>query len=306
MGLALVAALGRVNVGRLLAAAALGGGVAGVAYWRRALTLDGAVAAAVVGGLVFFSGGLPAAASLLAFFGSSSALSRVGQSRKASGPLAQAKGARRDAWQVLANGGVATVCISLRQRPAFVGSLAAAAADTWATELGMLAGRRPRLITTLEAVEAGTSGGITPEGLAAGIGGAVVVGLAWSVFGGHGAGVPEALIAGASGSLVDSVLGGTLQALYRCEACGAVSEEPHHRSCGQPARLVRGHLWITNDTVNALATLAGATIASVLCWRPNAAGHVRGGGLTCAAAPAGGVGVCVWSLNFHNRSASTR
>src|SRR5947209_17406178 len=107
----LLAALDGLTVGRLLASAVLGGGVAAVAFWRRALTFDGAVAAAVVGSLVFFRGGLPAAASLLAFFGSSSALSRLGHSRKASGPLAQSKGARRDAWQVLANGGMATVCI---------------------------------------------------------------------------------------------------------------------------------------------------------------------------------------------------
>ena len=101
---------------RALAAALLGGGVAGVAYWRRTLTRDGAMAAALIGAVVFFTGGLPAAASLLVFFGSSSALSRLDETRKASGPLAQAKGARRDAWQVLANGGVATLCIAAGQR----------------------------------------------------------------------------------------------------------------------------------------------------------------------------------------------
>ena len=265
-------------MGRLLAAAVLGGGVAAVAYWRRALTIDGAMAATVVGGLVFVRGGLSAAASLLAFFGSSSALSRLGQSRKAAGPLAQAKGARRDAWQVLANGGVATACIAIGKRAAFVGSLAAAGADTWATELGMLAGRQPRLITTLRPVAAGTSGGITPEGLAASLGGALVVGLAWWLAGGRGAGVRVALVAGASGSLVDSVLGATLQALYRCQACGAATEEPRHTRCAQPAGLVRGHVWITNDTVNAVATLTGAAVASLVSRTPNAAGHVRGGG----------------------------
>jgi uncharacterized protein (TIGR00297 family) len=262
-----LAALDGLTVGRLLASAALGGGIASVAFWRRALTLDGAVAAAVVGALVFFKGGLPAAASLLAFFGSSSALSRLGQSRKVSGPLAQAKGARRDAWQVLANGGVATACIVFGQPAAFLGSLAAAGADTWATELGMLAGRRPRLITTLRPVAPGTSGGITPEGLAASLAGAVVVGVAWWLCGGRGADVRVAVIAGASGSLVDSVVGATLQALYRCEACGAPTEQPRHTSCDQPARLVRGYAWITNDTVNALATLTGAAVGS-LATRP--------------------------------------
>ena len=263
---------------RALVAALLGGCVAALAYWRRALTLDGAMAAAAVGAVVFFRGGVPAAASLLAFFGSSSALSRLGHSRKASGPLAQAKGARRDAWQVLANGGIAALCIALGGRPGFVGALAAAGADTWATELGMLAARRPRLITTLRPVAPGASGGITPEGLMASMGGALVVGSAWSLFGGGGAGVRVALVAGACGSLVDSVLGATVQALYRCPACGAASEAPHHTACDRPGRLVRGRAWITNDTVNALATLSGAAVASLVSPRPNAAGHVRGGG----------------------------
>jgi uncharacterized protein (TIGR00297 family) len=247
-------------MGRALAAALLGGGVAGVAYWRRTLTLDGAIAAAVMGGVVFFRGGLPAAASLLAFFGSSSALSRLGQARKASGPLVQAKGARRDAWQVLANGGIATLCIATGLRDGFVGSLAAAGADTWATELGMLARRRPRLITTMRPVAVGTSGGVTPEGLAASAGGALVVGLAWQSFGGGGRAIVRAAAAGLCGSLMDSLLGATLQALYRCEACGAGTEAPHHAACQQPARLVQGWPWMTNDTVNALATLTGAAM----------------------------------------------
>jgi len=249
--------------------------VAAIAYRQRALTLDGALAAAALGGMVLFRGGIPAAGSLLAFFISSSAFSRLGERRKASRPIAQAKGARRDAWQVLANGGWATLCVALGQRRAFVGALAAASADTWATELGMLGGRRPRLITTLRRVPAGTSGGITPEGLAASLGGALVVGLAWSLLGGgrRDGRRPQqswrcellvAAIGGATGSLVDSLLGATVQALYHCPHCSADTEESIHRPCGQPARLVRGYRWITNDTVNALSTLAGAAIGGLI------------------------------------------
>jgi uncharacterized protein (TIGR00297 family) len=259
-----------------LLAAGLGGGVAALAYWRRALTLDGAFGAAVVGGIVFGRGGLPAAGALLTFFSTSSVLSRVGTSRKGQGSLAQAKGARRDVWQVLANGGIATSSMVLgRQRGGggFLGALSAAGADTWATELGMLAGRDPRLITTLRPVEPGTSGGITPEGLAASWAGAMSVGLAWSLLGGGWRGVPLAVVAGVGGSLVDSWLGATLQALYRCATCDALTEEPLHRRCGQPAELVRGQAWVTNDTVNALATLAGAAIGSL--WWSRVTGSAR-------------------------------
>ena len=266
-----------VDVPGALRAGALGAAVAGVAYWRRALTLDGAVAAGMVGGIVYARGGLAAAPSLLAFFGSSSALSRLAERRKASSPLAQAKGARRDAWQVLANGGGAALCFGLGLRQAGLGALAAAAADTWGTEVGMLATRQPRLITTLAAVPAGSSGGITPEGLAAGLGGALLVGLAYRLLGGGRRAPLVAAVAGAGGSLVDSLLGATVQALYFCRVCQVATEAHQHRPCGRAADLVRGTRWMTNDTVNGLATLAGALIAHILPKMPDAAGHVRGG-----------------------------
>jgi uncharacterized protein (TIGR00297 family) len=252
-------------VRRWLLSALLGGGVALVAYRRRTLTADGAVGAAVIGCIVHAQGGAPATGALLAFFGSSSALSRLGHARKASAPLAQAKGARRDVWQVLANGGVAALSIGLgRQRGSggFVGALAAAAADTWATELGLLAKREPRLITTLRPVIAGTSGGVTLKGLAASVGGTLLVGATWSVLGGGRPGVRGAVLAGLGGSLVDSFLGATIQAVYRCPTCGALTESETHAPCGQPTELVRGKAWVTNDTVNALATLAGCALGA--------------------------------------------
>jgi uncharacterized protein (TIGR00297 family) len=252
--------------------ALLGIGVAVFAYRQRALTLDGALGAAIVGCIVCARGGAASAGALLAFFGSSSALSRLGQTRKEILPLAQAKGARRDIWQVLANGGVATLSIGLgrgRARGGFVGALAAAAADTWATELGLLARRQPRLITTLRPVAAGTSGGVTFEGLAASAVGALLVGMTWRVLGGSRQSVNIAVTAGLGGSLADSVLGATVQAVYRCSTCGALTEAAVHKACGQPTELVRGRRWVNNDTVNALSTLVGGVIGaagwSVLC-----------------------------------------
>jgi uncharacterized protein (TIGR00297 family) len=255
-----------VNVRRWLVAALLGSVFALTAYLRRTLTVDGAVAAALVGCVVFARGGLAAAGALLAFFGSSSALSNLGMRRKQSLPLAQAKGARRDVWQVLANGGIATLSIALGARPGFVGALAAASADTWATEVGLLARLQPRLITTWQPVAPGTSGGVTLTGLAATLGGAFTVGLAWSLLGGGWRGLPAAIVAGTCGSLTDSWLGATLQALYRCPACAAPSEEAVHAACGNPTLLVHGYTWMTNDAVNALATLVGAAVGAV-SWR---------------------------------------
>jgi uncharacterized protein (TIGR00297 family) len=262
-------------VRRWISSLLLATGVAAVACWRRALTVDGAIAAACVGSITFACGRLPAASALLAFFTSSSALSRVAEGRKRESPLAQAKGAQRDAWQVLANGGVAALCVKFGRGDGLLGALSAAAADTWATELGMLARRPPRLITTLRPVPAGTSGGVTCEGLLASVCGALLVGLSQLPFGGSRRTLRTAVSAGLGGSVVDSLLGATLQAGYTCRECNVLIEEPRHQFCGSPAELERGLAWMTNDSVNALATLAGGCIA--MCWTPNAAGHVRGG-----------------------------
>ena len=248
---------------RWLLAGSLGAAVAMAAYRARALTRDGTIAAAVVGCVVFARGGLAAAAALLAFFGSSSWLSRVGRRNKESLELAQAKGAQRDAWQVLANGGIATLAIALDQPGPFVGAIAAAAADTWATELGLLARRQPRLITTLRPVPAGTSGGVTPEGLAASLGGALVVGLGWYLFAGQRRALAVAAIAGTTAALADSLLGATLQASYYCRSCDVPTEDRIHPRCGREAELTRGYRPINNDTVNALATLVGAGVGLV-------------------------------------------
>jgi uncharacterized protein (TIGR00297 family) len=255
-----------------LLAAVLGGAVAAAGYSRRALTLDGAAAAACVGCITLARGGPPAAAAVLTFFSTSSVLSHVGASRKQHGALAQARGAQRDAWQVLANGGFATLSILLgRQRGGggFLGALSAAGADTWATEIGTRAGGTPRLITTWRAVAPGTSGGITPVGLAASLGGGLGVGLAWACLGGglpsrsggwHA--IPLTIVAGMCGSLCDSVLGATLQAKYHCPDCDVPIEEAIHSVCGRRAELVQGQSWATNDTINALSTLAGAAVGA--------------------------------------------
>jgi uncharacterized protein (TIGR00297 family) len=243
-------------VRRWLLAACLGSAIAAIAYSRRTLTLDGAVAAAGVGAIVFAKGGARGAAALLAFFVSSSALSRLGQRRKQQSTLAQAKGAQRDAWQVLANGGFAALSIAAGKPRAFVGALATAGADTWATELGMLARTRPRLLTTMRPVAPGTSGGVTLEGSLASAGGALVVGLVSGQ-------VRRALIAGIAGSLLDSLLGATLQAAYWCDACQVPAEEPLHVVCTSRTRRIKGSTAVNNDTVNAAATLAGALIGAI-------------------------------------------
>jgi uncharacterized protein (TIGR00297 family) len=273
--------------GRWVAALLAAGAVAGLGRWRRALTDDGALAAAAVGTIVQARGGLPAAGALIAFFATSSVLSRFEEGRKRRrGVLAQAKGGQRDAWQVLANGGLAAAWLGFGGQGGaggYLGALATAGADTWATELGLLAGSRPRLLTTLRPVQPGTSGGVTLQGTLAAVAGAATVGATWDALrrleGGRSA-APTVLAvtaAGTLGSLVDSLLGATVQASYWCARCAEPAEEPRHASCGQPTRLVRGRAWLTNDAVNALATAAGSAAGALLVGR--LAGPRRVGGV---------------------------
>src|SRR5688572_26843259 len=120
--------------------------MAGLGWRRGALSGDGAIAATAVGASTFGFGGLPASFGLIAFFATGSALSR----RKAvPGELPSARGHRRDAVQVLANGGIAALALAAHEagwrggRSTALGALAAAAADTWRARSAS-GRRRPR------------------------------------------------------------------------------------------------------------------------------------------------------------------
>lgn len=185
-------------------------------------------------------------------------------------------GGRRTPAQVLANGGVAAAsAVLVRWHPdwrlAFAGAVAAAAADTWSTEIGARSRAAPRLITTFEPVEAGTSGGITLLGTLGGVCGAAVIAVAAGFLGvisSHH--IVRVTAAGVLGGILDSVLGATVQARFRCTGCGALLEERRHACVGgeAEARLERGVAWLGNDAVNLLATLLGAGLALSSGGRP--------------------------------------
>lgn len=219
--------------------------------WNRWLTAGGTAAALAVGAAVTAGAGWRGLVLLLAFFLSSSLLTPGGGKRRA--------------LQVLANGSVAAAaalaCAGHAQwTPAFAGALAAAAADTWSTEVGGRSARLPRLVTTGRRVSAGTSGGVTWLGSAGGLAGSAFVAVV--AFGLSLVPPLAALWVGAggvAGSFVDSLLGATVQARYRCAACGG-EKEKGGRCCGAPMKLASGLAWMTNDTVNLAATIVGAVV----------------------------------------------
>jgi uncharacterized protein (TIGR00297 family) len=258
-----------------------------LAYKMRSLNTAGAVAAAVLGTIVFGLAGTAWAVVLLTFFISSSLLSKLFRVKKRDLDANFAKGSRRDASQVLANGGVAglmalayflltisTLDVSQNLLHfiwlGFAASLAAANADTWATELGVFNPRQPVFLSTFRRVPKGTSGAVSLVGSLAALSGAVLVALLailCMIVGRAPAGAGAlwldfALIsaAGLMGAFVDSLLGATFQAVFFCRVCEKETERhPTHR-CGSPTTLVRGKPWLDNDGVNLACTFSAALL----------------------------------------------
>jgi uncharacterized protein (TIGR00297 family) len=226
--------------------------------------------------LVFGIGGWTFAMPMLLFFIVSSLLSKLPQKNAKLAQDMIAKGDRRDAVQVLANGLLPTLMVIaglfIKNETAFLlylGGLAAATADTWATEIGLRFGKQPRSILTGKLVAPGTSGGITLAGSLGAILGAALVALVgylsyrffedveirWQPFIG-------VAIAGIIAQFIDSLLGATLQRRNRCVVCGKITERGEH--CGQPTNYASGWRWLDNDVVNIACGVSGIVCSSAL------------------------------------------
>ncbi|MCZ7647643.1 MAG: DUF92 domain-containing protein [Planctomycetota bacterium] len=200
--------------------------------------LPGALAGGALGALIYFFALPQGYALLAAFVFGGSLLSRVGRATKEARGAAEPRGGRRGISNVAANLLVPALCCLAYPvtagHPAallaFAGALAAALADTASSEIGALASKPPKLITTREEVAHGANGAVTALGFAAAGGGALLFGaLAWlsgfwhvvdsghdgfrlAVDPGRGACyVLTLVLAGLFGTTVDSVLGARLE-----------------------------------------------------------------------------------------------
>lgn len=222
--------------------------------------------------------------SLIAFFVSSTILSKWKKHAKEEAESGYEKTGRRDAGQVLANGGLGLVlCVAYWAFPhpllwyAYLGVMAAVTADTWATEIGGLSRTPPRSIKTGQCVPPGTSGGISGLGMGASLAGGLFIGAAaWMLLAMSGQPAPDAVtaalrpvawigvasLAGVIGSLADSWIGATWQQTYRCGTCGREIEQARH--CGKPAVQIRGRTGWNNDTVNVAGSLVGGASAVLM------------------------------------------
>ena len=150
----------------------------------RGVTNSGAVAGAFSCFVLYAGGGPGAFAALVTVFALAWITTRLGYARKQKLGTAERREGRK-ASQVLANLGVATACaaasIISHERAilllAMTAALAEAAADTVSSEVGQAFGEKARLVTTWRSVPAGTDGGVSLIGTAAGSFAAGIVSL---------------------------------------------------------------------------------------------------------------------------------
>ena len=219
----------------------------GMGYsWRAGKLTTAAVwTGGALGLLISLGSGFVGLALLALFFGLGTAASgwRVADKRRLG--LAEENRGRRTAGQVVANAGVAGLLglLAWQWLPAaplaclmLAGSFAAATADTLASELGNVYGRRYYNILTLRPGKRGLNGVVSLEGTALGLAGTAVLAVTYCLGLGWGPAFGWLLVAGTAGNLADSVLGATLER--------------------------QGYL--RNNGVNFLNTLTGALVAGGL------------------------------------------
>lgn len=219
----------------------------GMAYSARAgkLTIAAVWTGGVLGVCIFLGADFMGLGLLATFFGLGTAASAWRVADKRHLGLAEANKGRRTAGQVLANAGLAGLLgLAAWLIPAFAplgrlmlaGGFAAATADTLASELGNIYGRRYVNILTFKPDQRGLDGVISAEGTLLGLAGSAVVASVYCAVQGWYPAFGILLLAGTAGNLGDSVLGATLE---------------------------RRH-YLPNDGVNFLNTLIGALVAAGL------------------------------------------
>ncbi|MFL0246061.1 DUF92 domain-containing protein [Candidatus Clostridium stratigraminis] len=240
---------------------------------KKALSISGAFAATILGTAIFYFGGIYLSAIMVGFFASSSILTLFKKHRKTITYDIHEKSGGRDYAQVLANGGIGLIFAGLwfvTNRPvyliAYIVSFAAANADTWASEIGILSNAKPISILNFKKVDKGVSGAISILGTLSALLGSSFIAVIFFIgyvlkYGFKTQAIVFSIIVvilGFAGCILDSLLGATLQAKYRCEICGKITEKKVHHE--RSTKLVAGLRFINNDAVNFISILCAALI----------------------------------------------
>jgi len=255
-------------------------------YYTKVVDKSGLFAGLYVGLTIWIFGGWAWFIIILIFHLFAAAATKYCYNEKNKLGFAQEKGGARQWGNVLANGLTASIFALLYflnssfmgnhgtiYLVGYVGAISAMMADTIATELGLLSKKSPILITTFKKVEPGTSGGITLLGELAALLGSCIIGFTSWIFLELKFILFEksytfiivicAIIGGLFGCFVDSILGATIQGLYKCEKCNKITEKRVH-SCGTISKKIRGINIINNNIVNLISSIFGSAISILI------------------------------------------
>ena len=186
--------------------------------WRiRAVSAAGAIAGFICAVVIYVGQYLAGIAVLGTALALTIVSSRIGRARKEALGIAEERGGRRGAGNILANCIVGTVGALLSAFSTnwsgdpgallFVTGIAAGASDTVASEIGKAFGGTPRSFPSFQRVPAGTSGAVSIAGTLAGLIAAAVIALPavamWMLRDDH---VALVIVACAVGAFIESAL----------------------------------------------------------------------------------------------------
>lgn len=243
-----------------------------VSYQRKSISLSGLLALLFISGLYIWLDQVMLLIVVYAMFASSTLLTKFRKKDKAEFETINEKNGPRDFIQAIANLGPATVFMLLYYiysndywLAGFLGSVAAANADSWASEIGGLSKQKPVMITNFKQVDKGVSGGITFLGIIGGIIGSMfivflfqLVQVTFQLSRISNIILFAAVFGGLFGFLLDSFIGALSQALYISES-GEFKEFSNEK-----VRKVKGFSWMSNDLVNFISTLVTGMLSSYL------------------------------------------
>ncbi|PSF38524.1 TIGR00297 family protein [Aphanothece hegewaldii CCALA 016] len=212
---------------------------------KKLLTPAGYLHAWLLGVIIWGTLGWRGYALMMFYFFVGSAVTRIGIQQKEAEGIAEKRSGMRGPENVWGSALAGTICAILTLLVSspikellilgYVASLSTKLSDTSASEVGKAYGKSTFLITTLQPVPRGTEGAISLEGTLAGVVASAAIaslGLGLGII--NPIGVIWCIIAAFIATNLESVIGATLQNQWE---------------------------WLTNEWVNVINTIIGATIA---------------------------------------------
>lgn len=222
---------------------------------KKLLTPAGYLHAWILGVLIWGCLGWRGYLVVMVYFLVGSAVTRIGMAEKEAAGIAEKRSGARGPENVWGSALTATLCAvgvlgiqmvtGNAESPwvaylllGYVASFCTKLSDTTASEVGKAFGKRTFLITTLKPVPRGTEGAVSLEGTVAGIIASVAIALlGWAIQLVDAQGAVFCVIAAFVATNAESVIGATLQSNLD---------------------------WLSNELVNVLNTLIGASVAIAL------------------------------------------